>query len=359
LSKPGPAPGSRPTPGQAAALVAASLAFIVPLELVHFPAAVLLGAMAGGIAIATFAGRLVVPMAPFALAQGLIGCLMARAIGPNILSEIGREWPVFLGGVCSVLVVSTALGLLLARWKILPGATAIWGSAPGAAAVMVLMSEGFGGDPRLVAFMQYVRVMLVAVVASIVARLAGASAASAAIAWFPAIPAGPFAETLAIAALSAVIGVKFKIPAGPLLISLFSGAALSVGGLVTFALPPWLMAICYALVGWSIGLRFTREILVYAARAFPKIAAATLAFIALCGGIGWILHLVLGIDPLTAYLATSPGGADSVVIIAAGSHVDLPFVVAMQTARFILVMIAGPALVRLVVRRMQKSGTAT
>ena len=347
-----PAPGSRPTLRQACALVAVSAAFIVPLELVHFPAAVLLGAMAGGIVVATLAGSLVVPMVPFALAQGLIGCLMARAIGPDILSEIGREWPVFLGGVCSVLAVSTALGVLLARWKVLPGATAIWGSAPGAAAVMVLMSEGFGGDPRLVAFMQYVRVMLVAVVASVVATLAGASSGSAAIDWFPAIPAGAFAESLAIAVLSTVIGVKFRIPAGPLLISLVAGAALSVAGLVSFALPPWLMAICYALVGWSIGLRFTREILVYAARAFPKIAITTLAFIALCGGIGWILHRLLGIDLLTAYLATSPGGADSVVIIAAASQVDLPFIVAMQTARFVLVMLAGPALVKLVVSRV-------
>ena len=319
-----------------------------------------MGAMAAGVAIALRSGGLVIPAAPFALAQGLIGCLMAHAINLEILAEIGRDWPVFLGGVFSVLVVSTVLGILLARWKVLPGATAIWGSAPGAAAVMVLMSEGYGGDPRLVAFMQYVRVMLVAVVASIVARFAGAGAAGAApLEWFPPIPALPFVETLAIALASALIGVRFKIPAGPLLISLLVGAAFSASGLVAITLPPWLMAVCYALVGWSVGLRFTREILVYAARALPKIATATLAFIALCGGIAWILHLILGIDPLTAYLATSPGSADSVVIIAAASDVDLPFIVAMQTARFILLIVAGPWLVKLVVSQMQKSGTAT
>jgi uncharacterized membrane protein AbrB (regulator of aidB expression) len=53
---------------------------------------------------------------------------------------------------------------------------------------------------------------------------------------------------------------------------------------------------------------------------------------------------------LTAYLATSPGGADSVAIIAASSNVDLPFVMAMQTARFMLVMLVGPALARAVAR---------
>ncbi len=46
----------------------------------------------------------------------------------------------------------------------------------------------------------------------------------------------------------------------------------------------------------------------------------------------------------------SPGDADSVAIIAASSHVDLPFVMAMQMARFILVLLVGPALARTVAR---------
>src|SRR4029077_15283930 len=130
--------------------------------------------------------------------QGLIGCLVARSVGPAILVTMIRQWPVFLVGVCSVLVVSTSLGALLARWKVLPGTTAVWGSAPGAATVMVLMSESFGGDPRLVAVMQFLRVVLVALVASIVARLwvTPAAAASAAVDWFPAIAAGPLWETI-------------------------------------------------------------------------------------------------------------------------------------------------------------------
>ena len=52
----------------------------------------------------------------------------------------------------------------------------------------------------------------------------------------------------------------------------------------------------------------------------------------------------IGTDPLTAYLATSPGGADSVAIIAASSNVDVPFVMAMQMARFILVLLVVPVL---------------
>jgi membrane AbrB-like protein len=113
------------------------------------------------------------------------------------------------------------------------------------------------------------------------------------------------------------------------------------------------MAGCYTVVGWIIGLRFTREIVVYAARMLPRITTSILMLIILCGGLAWALHLVLGTDMLTAYLATSPGGADSIAIIAASSKVDLPFVMAMQTARFLLVILIGPSLARMVARWTQ------
>jgi len=53
------------------------------------------------------------------------------------------------------------------------------------------------------------------------------------------------------------------------------------------------------------------------------------------------------VDPLTAYLATSPGGADSVAIISASTPVDVPFVMAMQMSRFLIILFLGPALARL------------
>ena len=130
-----------------------------------------------------------------------------------------------------------------------------------------------------------------------------------------------------------------------------------LAGLADFpiTLPPWLLAISYALLGWAIGARFTRETLVYAASAFWKVLASILVLVALCGGLAYALHLVTGLDPLTAYLATSPGGADSVAIIAASSKVDLPFVTAMQTTRFLVVLVVGPAIARLTARWSQRA----
>jgi membrane AbrB-like protein len=215
------------------------------------------------------------------------------------------------------------------------------------------MAEAYGADVRLVACMQYVRVVLVAVVASLVSSIwtSGSGGAVAAVVWFPPVEWPSFAATLALIGLGALTGRVLRIPGGPLLVPLALGVVLQDTGLLTIDLPPWLLAISYAIVGWSIGLRFTREILVYAARALPRLIASVLILIMICCGFAAILVAVAGIDPLTAYLATSPGGADSVAIIAASSNVDVPFVMAMQTGRFLVVLLTGPSLARFLANR--------
>lgn len=342
------------------ALAALSLLFIGALELVHVPAALLLGAMAAGILVAAHEGAITVPARPYVLAQGMIACLIAHAINLDILLTMAKQWPVFLFSVVSVIACSTCLGGLLARWRVLPGTTAVWGSAPGAATVMVLMGEAYGADPRLVAFMQFLRVVLVALTASVVARLwgvhSGTASALPTTPWFAQIDPAQLCGTLALAIVGSWIGARSKIPAGALLLPMFIGVILSGAHVLTIVLPRPLMAVCYALVGWAIGLRFTREVLIYAAHALPRVIAAIVALILLCGGLACVLHWLTGADALTAYLATSPGGADSVAVIAAASKVDMPFVMAMQVARFLMVMAIGPMMARVVAKWAMRTG---
>jgi uncharacterized protein len=334
-------------------LLVLSVLFATALIALRLPAALLLGPMVAGIVVAAADGELLVPNAAFLLAQGVIGAMVAHSIPASIMGEILQDWPLFLAGVTSVIAASGVIGWLLMRWRVLPGSTAVWGSSPGAATAMMLIAEAYGADIRLVALMQYLRVLLVAVLASIVARVwaPGASSSVADIIWFGPIPWAPFAETLALAGLGVVSARFLRIPAGSFLLPFGVGMALQDIGLVSIELPPWLLALSYALIGWSIGLRFTGAILVHAARALPRIIASNLALIAICAGLAAILVAMAGIDPLTAYLATSPGGVDAAAIIAASSKVDLPFIMAMQTTRFVLVILIGPSVARFVAGR--------
>ncbi len=111
------------------------------------------------------------------------------------------------------------------------------------------------------------------------------------------------------------------------------GAALHSTGTLTLQTPEWILALAYAFIGWSVGLSFTRPIFLLAIRTLPQMMASIVGLMVLCGGMAYGVTLLLPVDILTAYLATSPGGLDSIAFIAAGSNVDMAFVIAIQTLR--------------------------
>ena len=136
-----------------------------------------------------------------------------------------------------------------------------------------------------------------------------------------------------------------------MVVPLVLGAALQAMGILVFELPPALLAVSYAVIGWSIGLRFTRAILLHALRALPAVLGSILVLMGVGVALAVGLTQLAGYDPLTAYLASSPGGADSVAIIAATSAVDAGFVMAMQLARFLMVLVLGPRVSKFVAAR--------
>ena len=346
-----------PPAAQWGLLLALSAILAALLARAGVPAALLLGPMIAGILLGVNGAGVRIPSLPYVGAQAIIGCLIARAMSGEIVGAFAREWPLFLAIVLTTIAASSVLGWAMTRWSALPGTTAVWGASPGAATAMMVMAEAFGADAQLVAFMQYLRVVFVAVAASVIARLwlHATAGAPPEIVWFAAIDWPPLLRTLALATGGALIGAVLRVPAGALLIPAAAGAALHMTGLMQIDLPPWLLAISYALLGWRIGLGFTRRILIHASRALPQIILSIVALIVFCCGLALLLVRLLGVDPLTAYLATSPGGMDSIAIIAASSKVDVAFVMALQTARLVIVILVGPRLARLIAGRMTKA----
>lgn len=336
-----------------AALALSTLLFIILFELISLPAAMLLGAMVAAIVVACTGGGVKIHTHLFYCAQGVIGCLMARAFTTETLLELIADWPILLGSVVLVLAVSFFLGYLIARQKVLPGTTAIWGIVPGAATVMTIMSEAYGADMRLVAFMQYLRVVIVTLAAALAARLWGATPVTqtSVIDALFAVPAWlPFAKTVLLIIICVVVQRLLKLPTGPVIVSLLVGTAMQNAFDMQITLPPLLLSVSYVILGWTFGLRFTPQTLAYAWRSLPHILGSIIFLMVLCAFIALFFVKMDHIDFLSAYLATSPGGADSIAIIAASADVNLPFVMALQTARFILALITGPVVARLVTR---------
>lgn len=335
-----------------AGLLALSLALSGALEAAHFPAALLLGPMLAAIAFGVGGSPVRAPRWAFTGAQAMVGCLIARSFTPSILASIAADWAMLLLVVSTTVAAGAAVGWVLVRAKVLPGSTAAWGSSPGGASAMVAMAAEFGADVRLVAFMQYLRVVVVVLTAAAVTRLfvGGAPPAAPTAPFWALPPLQPLVLTLAIAVFGAAAGIRLRVPAGAMIGPMVLGTALHAAGLADLVLPPWLLGVAYAGLGWTVGLGFDRAILLHTLRALPKLLLATFLLIALCAGSAWLLTQVLHIDALSAYLATSPGGLDSIAIIVVGSHADAPLVLAAQTLRLFVVLATGPALAKLIAR---------
>jgi membrane AbrB-like protein len=336
-----------------AALLALTTLLSAVLQWHAVPGALLLGALLAGMLLSTRGITLRIPRPVYFGAQSLVGTMIAAVITADIVVSVMHDWMLFLPAIAATILASAGIGWLLTRWQVLPGTTAVWGISPGAASAMMLMSEAYGADVRLVAFMQYLRSVLVAITAAVAARLWIGSDASLTrqIDWLAPVDLPGLAATLAVAAVTGIIGRFSGLPSAGFLLPFFTAAALNATGLLPVVLPPWLLAACFILIGWNVGLGFTRAIILYALRVLPQLAASAMALIGFCALVGLALSRVTGVDALSTYLATSPGGMDTVAIIAASTTVDLPFVMALQVMRYVVVMLTGPWLARLVADR--------
>jgi membrane AbrB-like protein len=252
----------------------------------------------------------------------------------------------------STLAVSALAGWLLVRYSALPGATGAWGCSPGGASAMVVMAQDYGADVRLVALMQYLRVLFVAGTAALVVRFAlggDAQAMTQQIVWFPPLT-WQLPWTLLLTMVAGWLGLRMRFPSGAMLFPMLAGAVVQGEGWWMLELPEWLLALAYAAIGWSVGLKFNQEIFLLALKTLPQIIAAIIGLIVVCALMALGVTQVLPLDFMTAYLATSPGGLDTVAIIAAGTRADMSFIMAMQTLRLFTILLTGPMIARFISR---------
>jgi membrane AbrB-like protein len=346
-------PSTWRTPAQWIGLLALSVLISVLWGATGLPAALLLGPMIAGIVCGVYGVRLQVPRIPFVGAQAVIGVMVSAAVTPAIIAMLRSHVALFTLVIGATLLGAAFIGWVISRLGLIPGATAVYGTSPGAANAMVLLSEAEGADARLVAFMQYSRVLLVALAAAVVAHIwaNGAAAHPPGAPWLAPVDWANLAAIAVLAGLSQQLARLIKLQAWALLGPMIVLSTIHAAGWISIDLPRWLLTAAYALIGWQIGLAFRRETLLHARRALPIVAAAAVCLMAFCGLLAWSLTRLAHVDALTAYLATSPGGLDSIAIIAASApQVDLPFVLALQAVRLLLVIGLAPLITKLVVR---------
>lgn len=337
-----------------ALLVAGTAAATLVLGLLRVPSPALFGGLAAAVALALLdqapAG---VPGPAMTGAQAVIGVVIGLLAQPGTLAALASDWLPALAVGIATLLVSMAAGLVLGVQRGVSPLSGMLALTAGGASGLVAVSRELGGDERLVAVVQYLRLGVVVLTMPIVATVVfdarhGSPQGPG--------PGGSWSVGLGVLAVCCAVGIPLarlaRVPAGALLGPMVVAILLSLSGWSFGATPPTAVVdLAYAVIGWQAGTRFTRESMRMLLRVLPLALVLIVVIVGACAGLGLVLAGFTGVAPLTAYLATTPGGLYAVLATAISTGSDPTFVVAVQVLRVVVMLLIAPLLARLARRR--------
>lgn len=290
------------------------------------------------------------PRPAYLAAQAIAGVLLGTYFSLSALTSDGWNILPLIAITLMTLGLSVSAGVILARRSSLDAPTATLGMIAGGSAGIVAAGDDLGADSRMVAVLQYVRLLLVVASAPLLVR-------------FVLAPAGTYESvgpkeieavttlsgivfTLGVAAVGAAIALRGRVPSGALIGPLVLSAVLISTGLFGGVAPPeWLREPAFILIGLHVGLGFDRDVVHRVARLAPQALPLIVGVIVACGLLAWGLSLTTSTSLLNAYLATTPGGINAVLVTAFAAGANTSLVFGIQGLRLVLMVLAAPPLV--------------
>jgi membrane AbrB-like protein len=352
----------RPAVARWGALAAATGAAGWALGATGLPSSYLFGALLVGIAAALLVpDRLAIPQPAFTGALAVAGVVLGTLLDSSSLDAIADGWLPLALVTAATLAISLAAGALLARSTSLDLATAALGMVAGGAAGIVGVSGELGADDRLVAFMQYLRVLLIVLITPVLTAVAfpGAVEHATAVAEPVLGDARGWLLTFAAGAAGAGLATVTRLPAASLLgpLALVAVLTLAVPG-GEFDVPPVVREVAFAVIGLQVGLKFTLDTIRLLGRLLVPVLLGVFGVLAACGLLAVVLDATSDVSLRDAYLATTPGGVYAVLAVALGTDANAAFILAAQGLRLIVMVALAPVVVRWMVGRSAASGDA-
>ena len=275
-------------------------------------------------------------------AQGVLGVYTGLMVRDISFSALGSHWPIVLAITVSTLVVSVAGGALLGLHKDVSPLTGGLALVAGGSSGLVAIARDLGGDDRVVAAVQYLRVALITASMPVIASVFyhGSATEGSQPTETGSLPL-TFALPLiaGIVAVGAVAGRAVRLPGAGLIGPMAITIALDFSGLTRgLAVPMLLVQGGIMMIVWQTLLALDRESLRAIRRILPGAFALIVVLNVAAAGLGVVLADEAGLSMLDGYLATSPGGIYAVLGTAAGSGSNVAFVMAAQVIRVVLML---------------------
>lgn len=329
-------------------------------SLLHLPLPWLSGC-AMAVAAASLAGlKLGVAKPVREVAIVALGLSLGATVTPYTLSMLPR-WPFTLAGLAGAMLTIMASGAwYLERFHKLDRASARLASMPGALNFVMTLAMESSADPRRVAIIQIVRITTILLALPLFVMLTGADVSGGVALPDPKPVKLPQLAFLALmGALGALVFNRLKTPAPSLFGAMLVGALLYGPGVLSSAVPGWIMVPVLAVLGSMIGANFAGADV----RLFLEMAKAGVLslILSVLVAAAWAFPLakLTGLPPLQVWLAFAPGGVETTAILAIALGLDGAYVTSHHLVRVIILNSTVPMWIAPFMQRDEDSKPAS
>lgn len=278
--------------------------------------------------------------------RGIVGMLLGSGVTTETLARVS-QWPFSL--MLMVLGLLLMCVLTASYYRFVGGfdkLSAVSASLPGAISNIPAIAIRMGADGPKVVLSHLARVTLVILTVpplymtwqGLDAGLDQQTPASWSL-------LGEHLWILLMAFPAGLLARWLKLPVPEMMGPMITAAILSLMG-YRLALPEWLLAGTFLVLGTTIGARFYRMPLSLLVGTGRHALLATLVTLATAVAVAVVIHAVLGVPLAVALLAVIPGGLAEMALLAAALGVDPVFVTFHQIARSILLNALAPFVLR-------------
>jgi uncharacterized protein len=154
--------------------------------------------------------------------------------------------------------------------------------------------------------------------------------------------------TSLVAAVSAAVLLdRLNFPAGALIGAMVAIAALKLWGSGAPDMPGSIRFVALIVIGWDLGSRFDKQLLATLTNNFAPLVLVIGCFLVTGWVLAWMLWKFGVMDPVTAVLATSPGGLVQMGALTSETQANAALVVGFHLLRIVSALVTAPLISRL------------
>lgn len=294
------------------------------------------------------------------IGQVILGSAVGLYFTPTVVAALAANFGAIAASTASAFLIGGLGALILSRVSGVDGKSSFFASIPGGAMAMAVLAERNGASIPPVAVAHSLRVSIVVIVVPFVLTYGGIPMEAAA--YRPELPLDvvTLVPWLAFGAVLGEISERLRFQNGYLLMPIFFGAALTVGGVELSAVPDWMTDLAQLMFGLVLGARYERAFFLRY-KLFVPFALANSFFILVASALVAIaLSWAFGLSIATMLIATAPGGMAEMTITAQALQVGVPLVIAFHLFRVVVVNMGTQylyAVVQWLVRRRSRAVT--